>query len=201
MRRGADTIPSSLRRCETVEPLALKWLLEHSANPNPPGQRQKYPGTALDILIGTYGRSAELGTCIEIPPDAGCPTKYKVPAVRFIAQPARPFRPTPGFRSYAGASAVSLTYFRKHRGTPSDVARSNTVACGSGVRQCGSGKSAAGSWSRHRCARDDRRNRCWRTDTNISCRQSVLRLGTSGDSAVVVSRSRSLSASKSSGPL
>jgi ankyrin repeat protein len=67
--------------CETVEPLALKWLLEHSANPNPPGQRQKYPGTALDFVIGTYGRSAELGTCMEILIEAGCPTKYKVSAV------------------------------------------------------------------------------------------------------------------------
>src|SRR5258708_25963622 len=45
--------------CETVDPLALKWLLEHSANPNPPGPRQKYPGTALDFVIATYGRSAE----------------------------------------------------------------------------------------------------------------------------------------------
>ena len=67
--------------CETVEPLALKWLLEHSADPNPPGKRQKHPGTALDFVIGTYGRSAELGTCMEILIEAGCPTKYKVSAV------------------------------------------------------------------------------------------------------------------------
>ena len=76
--------------------------------------------------------------------------------VNALSQPARPSRPTPGCRSYADASAVSRTHFRKHRRTPSDLARSNTVACGSGVRQCGSGKSASGSWSRRKCARDDR---------------------------------------------
>ena len=52
--------------CETVEPLALQWLLEHGANPNPAGPRQKYQGTALDFVIATYGRSAQLGTCMDI---------------------------------------------------------------------------------------------------------------------------------------
>jgi hypothetical protein len=67
--------------CETVDPLSLRWLLEHGADPNPPGDRQKYPGTALDFVIGSYERSAELSTCMEILIEAGCPTEYKVPAV------------------------------------------------------------------------------------------------------------------------
>src|SRR5207302_7456950 len=67
--------------CETVEPLALQWLLEHGANPNPAGPRQKYQGTALDFVIATYGRSAQLGTCMDILVEAGCPTKYNIPPV------------------------------------------------------------------------------------------------------------------------
>ena len=47
--------------CETVRPKAIRWLLEHGANPNCAKAGRKYPGTALDYVIGTYGRSAELG--------------------------------------------------------------------------------------------------------------------------------------------
>ena len=67
--------------CETVEPAALKWLLEHGANPNCADARRKHPGTALDYVIGTYGRSRELGACMEILFEAGGVTKYNIPAV------------------------------------------------------------------------------------------------------------------------
>jgi Ankyrin repeats (3 copies) len=59
----------------------LKWLLEHGANPNCAYPRGKYPGTALDFVIGTYGRSEELGLCMDILVEAGGVTKYKIPAV------------------------------------------------------------------------------------------------------------------------
>jgi ankyrin repeat protein len=67
--------------CETVQPAAIKWLLEHGANPNCARASRKYPGTALDYVIGTYGRSPELGECMDILVEAGGVTKYNVPPV------------------------------------------------------------------------------------------------------------------------
>jgi Ankyrin repeats (many copies)/Ankyrin repeat len=65
--------------CETVEPLALQWLLEHGANPNCADPKRKYPGTALDYVIGTYSRSEKLGSCIDILLSSGGVTKYDIP--------------------------------------------------------------------------------------------------------------------------
>lgn len=86
--RGADVnaqwngyFPIIFATCETVEPVALKWLLEHGANPNCADPQRKYPGTALDFIIGTYGRSVQLGDCIDILASAGGVTKYNIPAV------------------------------------------------------------------------------------------------------------------------
>ncbi len=67
--------------CETVEPAAIKWLLEHGANPNCARANRKYPGTALDYVIGTYGRSPELGECMDLLIEVGGVTKYNVPTV------------------------------------------------------------------------------------------------------------------------
>jgi len=73
--------------CESMDPLALKWLLDHGANPNSRDPRQsvmgyRFPGTALDYLIGSYVRSAErLSACIDILLDAGGETKYDAPPV------------------------------------------------------------------------------------------------------------------------
>ena len=82
--RGADVnalwnghYPILFGACEVVDPASLKWLLEHGADPNCPkfGQRT----TALDYLIGTYIRSADLRECLELLVGAGGATKYKVP--------------------------------------------------------------------------------------------------------------------------
>jgi ankyrin repeat protein len=67
--------------CETVEPKPIKWLLEHGANPNCARAERKYPGTALDYVIGTYGRSPQLGECMDILIGAGGATKYNLPPV------------------------------------------------------------------------------------------------------------------------
>src|SRR3954468_22252130 len=53
--------------CETVDPEALTWLLEHGANPNCHARG----GTALDYVIGTYARSDQLGVCIDLLVAAG----------------------------------------------------------------------------------------------------------------------------------
>jgi hypothetical protein len=58
--------------CESLDPAALKWLLDHGANPNCRDHGYKtgghsYPGTALDYIIASYARSLErLSSCIDI---------------------------------------------------------------------------------------------------------------------------------------
>jgi hypothetical protein len=73
--------------CESIDPAALKWLLDHGANPNLRDPRQSaagrpYPGTALDYLIGSYARSSErLSACIDFLLEAGGETRYDTPPV------------------------------------------------------------------------------------------------------------------------
>jgi hypothetical protein len=66
--------------CESVDPEALKWLLDRGANPNCGNAGGR--GTALDYVIGTYERSPErLSACIDMLLDAGSTTKYNAPGV------------------------------------------------------------------------------------------------------------------------
>src|SRR6476646_1859383 len=73
--------------CESWDPAALKWLLDHGANPNCRDPRQSvkgipFPGTALDYLIVGYARSVErLSACIEILIEAGGETRYGGPVL------------------------------------------------------------------------------------------------------------------------
>jgi ankyrin repeat protein len=67
--------------CEALAPTALKWLLDHGANPNGGDPSQRPSGTALDYVIGTYARSPHLAVCIDILLGAGGVTRYDAPAV------------------------------------------------------------------------------------------------------------------------
>jgi len=67
--------------CESVDPEAIQWLLEHGANPNCADPRRRFPGSALDYVIGTYARSENLGRCIDILVEAGGETSYGPPPV------------------------------------------------------------------------------------------------------------------------
>jgi ankyrin repeat protein len=73
--------------CESLDPAALEWLLDHGANPNCRDPRQSvmgrpFPGTALDYLIAGYARSVErLSACIDLLLEAGAMTRYDSPAV------------------------------------------------------------------------------------------------------------------------
>jgi ankyrin repeat protein len=73
--------------CESMDPAALKWLLDHGANPNCRDHEYEisghpYSGTALDYLIAGYARSWErLSACIDILLEAGGETRYDTPAV------------------------------------------------------------------------------------------------------------------------
>ncbi len=68
--------------CESWDPAALAWLLDHGANPNCRDPRQSaaghpYPGTALDYLLASYARSASrLSACIDVLVEAGGTTRY-----------------------------------------------------------------------------------------------------------------------------
>ena len=73
--------------CESLDPRALKWLLDHGAHPNCRDHEhtdggRPYRGTALDYIVASYARSPErLSTCIDILLEAGGVTKYDVPGV------------------------------------------------------------------------------------------------------------------------
>jgi ankyrin repeat protein len=88
VRHGANVnaewhgyFPIIFAACETVDGTALKWLINQGANPNCADPERKYPGTALDYVIGSYWRSAELIACIDLLLEAGGVTKYDVPSV------------------------------------------------------------------------------------------------------------------------
>jgi ankyrin repeat protein len=97
MSHGADVnalwhgnFPIIFAPCESMDPAALKWLLEHGANPNCRDHGYEmsghsYPGTALDYLIASYVRSPErLRACIDILLEAGGETRYDTPAVMAV---------------------------------------------------------------------------------------------------------------------
>jgi ankyrin repeat protein len=73
--------------CESMDAAALKWLLDHGANPNCRDHGYEisghsYPGTALDYLIASYARSPErLSACIDVLLKAGAETRFDAPAV------------------------------------------------------------------------------------------------------------------------
>jgi len=73
--------------CESLDPAALKWLLDRGANPNCRDHGYEmsghpYPGTALDYVIASYARDSQrLSTCIDLLLEAGGVTRYDVPGV------------------------------------------------------------------------------------------------------------------------
>jgi len=92
--RGADVnarwhgdFPIIFAPCESLDPTALRWLLDHGADPNPRDHGFKvgdhsYPGTALDYVIASYARSPErLAACIDMLLGAGGTTRYHAPGV------------------------------------------------------------------------------------------------------------------------
>ena len=65
--------------CESVDPIAMRWLLEHGADPNCPKPGRH--STALDYLIESYERSSELAECIDLLRSAGGITRYDQPGI------------------------------------------------------------------------------------------------------------------------
>jgi ankyrin repeat protein len=86
LRNGADVnaewdghFPIILAPCETLDPTALKWLLDHGADSTFAGRPPR--DSALDYVIGTYSRSPHLAECIDLLLDAGCATRRGSPPV------------------------------------------------------------------------------------------------------------------------
>jgi hypothetical protein len=81
----AGHLPIIFAPCESLDPNALQWLLDHGANPNRRDHGFKvgnhlYPGTALDYVIASYARSPEqLSTCIDILLEAAGRTSMPAP--------------------------------------------------------------------------------------------------------------------------
>jgi ankyrin repeat protein len=71
-----DSYPIIFAACETVDPVSLKWLLDHGANPNCDRRGREHRGTALEYVIGSYVRSPELAACIDVLVEAGGVSKY-----------------------------------------------------------------------------------------------------------------------------
>ncbi len=97
MSHGADVnalwhghFPIIFAPCESLDPAALRWLLDHGANPNCREHGYEisghsYPGTALDYVIAGYVRSSErLSACIDILLEASGQTRYDTPAVMAV---------------------------------------------------------------------------------------------------------------------
>ncbi|MEO7189477.1 MAG: ankyrin repeat domain-containing protein [Vicinamibacterales bacterium] len=70
--------PIIFAACEGVDSASLTWLLDHGANPN---AADREGTSALDYVIGTYVRSPDLATCIDLLSAAGGVTKYARPGV------------------------------------------------------------------------------------------------------------------------
>jgi hypothetical protein len=88
VRNGADVnaewnghFPILFAPCETVEPIALKWLLDHGADPNCAHAGRKHPDNALDYVMGTYSRSGHLAECIGLLLAAGCTSRRTTPGL------------------------------------------------------------------------------------------------------------------------
>ncbi len=87
VKNGADVnglwmgwFPVLFVPCENLDPVAIKWLLDHGADPD--RGNPKDPGTALDYVIQTYPRDSDrLTTCIEVLLAAGAHTRYDLPGV------------------------------------------------------------------------------------------------------------------------
>jgi ankyrin repeat protein len=86
VRHGADVnaewngnFPILFAPCETVDPVAIRWLLNHGANPN--CSKTGSGDTALDYLIKSYVRSPQLGVCIDLLRERGGISRYELPGV------------------------------------------------------------------------------------------------------------------------
>jgi hypothetical protein len=95
VRHGADVnaawhgvYPVVFAPCETLDPIALDWLLQHGADPDCgevsewQSKGRSHPGTALDFVLGTYVRDKDaLVQSIHLIRNANGSSQYDEPGV------------------------------------------------------------------------------------------------------------------------
>jgi ankyrin repeat protein len=95
VRHGADVnaawhgvYPVVFAPCETLDPIALDWLLQHGADPDCgevsewQSKGRSHPGTALDFVLGTYVRDKDaLVQSINLIRNADGSSQYDEPGV------------------------------------------------------------------------------------------------------------------------
>jgi ankyrin repeat protein len=95
VRHGADVnaawhgvYPVIFAPCETLDPIALDWLLQHGADPDCgevsewQSKGRSHPGTALDFVLGTYVRDKDaLVQSINLIRNANGSSQYDEPGV------------------------------------------------------------------------------------------------------------------------
>lgn len=95
VRHGADVnaawhgvYPVVFAPCETLDPIALEWLLQHGADPDCgevsewQSKGRFHPGTALDFVLGTYVRDKDaLIQSINVIRNAGGSSQYDEPGI------------------------------------------------------------------------------------------------------------------------
>ncbi|MCE9591806.1 MAG: ankyrin repeat domain-containing protein [Planctomycetes bacterium] len=62
--------------CESLNVAGIRWLLEHGADPNLRFPGQSFDGSPLDLVLGTYGRSPDFHSCVNLLVEAGGKSKY-----------------------------------------------------------------------------------------------------------------------------
>ncbi len=198
-RWGGD-FPIIFAPCETVDAHSLRWLLDHGADPMCGGRGDGT--TALDYVIGTYTRSAQLGECIDLLMGAGCTTRRGTPPVLEVVR-GRVDRllhllesePSPG------ETPIPRVGFRLHRRSRSDSAGWDAAACSGGVRQRGGGPVTARFRRQRERARGNRCGRRGRADSHLSRGFAIPGLGPAGCPAAGRSRGRHESPRQPSRPL
>ena len=117
-----------------------------------------YPGTALDYLIAGYARSLErLSACIDVLLMAGGETRYDTPAVLAVLRGrlddlAELIDAEPGLVN----QTFLRTRLRPDRRTSPLATGRNAFACGCGIRQRCSRRSASRPRGRRQCPRNGR---------------------------------------------
>ncbi len=77
MRSGMDATQSCAAPCETLQPEALRWLLQHGADPHVIDSQH---GDCLQMLLSTYSRNPTgKHACIEVLAEAGTPLPETAP--------------------------------------------------------------------------------------------------------------------------
>ncbi len=187
VRHGADVnaawhgvYPVLFAPCETLDPMALDWLLQHGADPDCgeasdwQSKGRSHPGTALDFVLGTYVRDKdELNESIKLIRDAGGSSQYDEPGViATIRGDSAEIELLLRKDHFRCRETIPIIEHRHHRRSNAHTQRRNAVACRCRVWTAGNCKEIARSGCRYRCTCSYRPAGHGRSDSNLSRRDT-----------------------------